>query len=126
MGIVYQKDASAEKQALSANLYPVGAVYMSFDSTDPADLFGGTWERIEGRFLLGASDGYPVDSTGGSTSGSVNIPVTAYKDGTWGLYPKSAPNGDWVQWGSTVARMGVYSVSTMPPYLSIYMWRRVG
>ena len=35
-------------------LYPVGAVYISVNSTSPASLFGGTWERIaQGRMLLG-------------------------------------------------------------------------
>lgn len=37
--------------------YPVGSIYMSVNSTDPGTLFGGTWERITGRFLLGATDG---------------------------------------------------------------------
>lgn len=37
--------------------YPVGAVYISLDSTDPSTLFGGTWERIaQGRCLFGADD----------------------------------------------------------------------
>ena len=35
-------------------IYPVGAVYISANSTSPASLFGGTWESIGGRFLLGA------------------------------------------------------------------------
>ena len=30
--------------------YPVGAIYMSVNSTDPSDLFGGTWERIQDQF----------------------------------------------------------------------------
>lgn len=33
--------------------YPVGAIYISGVSTSPAALFGGTWEQIKGRFLLG-------------------------------------------------------------------------
>ena len=35
-------------------IYPVGAIYISTSSTSPATLFGGTWERINGRFLVGA------------------------------------------------------------------------
>ena len=33
-------------------VYPVGSIYMSVSSTSPATLFGGTWQKIEGRFLL--------------------------------------------------------------------------
>lgn len=35
-------------------LYPIGSIFMSVNDTSPAVLFGGTWEKIEGRFLAGA------------------------------------------------------------------------
>lgn len=50
------------------DIYPVGSIYMSVNATDPARLFGGTWERIEDRFIMGASDTYPAGSTGGSAT----------------------------------------------------------
>lgn len=31
--------------------YPVGAIYLSWSSTSPASLFGGTWTQITDRFL---------------------------------------------------------------------------
>lgn len=33
-----------------------GMIYQSVSPTSPAELFGGTWERITGKFLLGATD----------------------------------------------------------------------
>ena len=39
-------------------MYPVGAVYISTVETSPALLFGDTWEKIEGKFLLSASSEY--------------------------------------------------------------------
>lgn len=42
-------------------VYPVGSIYMSVSSTSPATLFGGTWQQIQGRFLLGT--GTPDDNT---------------------------------------------------------------
>lgn len=50
------------------DIYPVGSIYMSVNDTDPARLFGGAWKRIEGRFIMGASDTYPAGSTGGSAT----------------------------------------------------------
>ena len=37
-------------------VYPVGSVYTSVNSTSPASLFGGTWELIQNKFLLGTDD----------------------------------------------------------------------
>lgn len=48
--------------------HPVGTSYISENPTSPAELYGGTWERIEGRFIMGASDDYPAGSTGGGTT----------------------------------------------------------
>ena len=51
-----------------SKIYPVGSIYMSTSSTDPKNLFGGTWERIQDRFLLCAGSSYSAGSTGGSAS----------------------------------------------------------
>lgn len=48
---------TVEATSLILAAYPVGSIYMSVNSTDPGTLFGGTWERITGKFLLGATDG---------------------------------------------------------------------
>lgn len=39
------------------NPYPVGAIYISDNSTSPASLFGGTWEQLDGYYLY-AGNGY--------------------------------------------------------------------
>lgn len=49
-------------------IYPVGSIYMSVNVTNPKELFGGTWERIRGRFLLGASNSYAAGSRGGEAT----------------------------------------------------------
>lgn len=49
-------------------IYPVGSIYMSVASASPATLFGGTWEQLKDRFLLGAGDSYTAGDTGGSAS----------------------------------------------------------
>ena len=37
------------------DVYPVHSIYMSTNGTDTGLLFGGSWTRIQGRFLLGAT-----------------------------------------------------------------------
>lgn len=41
------------------DLYPVGSIYMSVNDTSPASLFGGSWEKISGRFLIGSGSPQP-------------------------------------------------------------------
>lgn len=53
-------------------IYPVGSIYMSVNNTNPGTLFGGTWEQIQGKFLLGQSSGH----TGGSTGGAETVTLT--------------------------------------------------
>lgn len=47
------------------SIYPVGSIYLSVIDTSPAILFGGTWEKIQGKFLLGSSMAHSLGSTGG-------------------------------------------------------------
>lgn len=49
-------------------IYPVGSIYMSINATNPKELFGGTWEQIQGKFLLGMSSNYPAGSQGGEAT----------------------------------------------------------
>ena len=35
-------------------IYPIGSIYMNINNTNPGTLFGGTWEQIQARYLMGA------------------------------------------------------------------------
>lgn len=52
-------------------IYPVGSIYMSVNNVSPQYLFGGTWERLKDRFLLGSGDTYNNGATGGSATVSL-------------------------------------------------------
>ena len=92
--------------------YPVGSIYMSVNSTSPADLFGGTWEAMPaGRVLLaqGTSEWgveYQAGSTGGEhehqlsvgelPSHEHNITISSagnHKHGIYSNYNEEGSNG---------------------------------
>lgn len=49
-------------------IYPVGSIYMSVNNISPETLFGGTWEQLQDRFLVGAGDVYIAGNTGGAAT----------------------------------------------------------
>jgi hypothetical protein len=54
-------------------LHPVGSYHISDDPTEPSVLFGGVWERVVGRFLLGSGDGYATGDVGGETEHTLTV-----------------------------------------------------
>jgi len=61
-------------------IYPIGSIYMSVNNTSPATLFGGTWQQLKDRFLIGTGDTYSNGATGGASS--INyIPAGTNKNG---------------------------------------------
>lgn len=127
------------------NPYPVGAIYLSAAATSPASLFGGTWERLKDRFLLGAGDTYTVGDTGGESEHQLTVaemPSHYHDDITindkrltvWGeygssgafamdsLYNSSVHNNNFFRTGNLG---GDKPHNNMPPYLAVYMWKRV-
>lgn len=135
-------------------IYPIGSIYMSLESTSPASLFGGTWERITGRFLLGgSSDTYTIGSTGGEATHTLSEPElptlyghitmhsaeTDSKGSIWwnptGVFstsplhnsynaPSSGSGGATSISGITFRAGGDAAHNNMPPYLAVYMWKR--
>ena len=46
--------AMADMSRAIKNAFPVGKVWISFDETSPAEIIGGEWKKVEGRFLFAA------------------------------------------------------------------------
>lgn len=62
--------------------WPVGSLFMTFDSTNPASLLGGgTWVQIKGRYLLAADTGNPVDGTTTVGAMTKNVPLPSHTHG---------------------------------------------
>lgn len=66
-------------------IYPIGSIYTSVNSTSPADLFGGTWEQISGRFLIGtgAAEANTTDYWGTLGASDVNCPAGEMGGEAW-------------------------------------------
>ena len=67
-------------KVLTDAIYPVGSIYMSMSSTNPSNLFGGTWERIGvGRTLVSAGgDANAVVDTNTITNRGTNTAQTTW------------------------------------------------
>lgn len=59
--------------------FKVGDIYLTTNSTNPSSIFlGTTWQKIEGRFLLGTSGSGASKATGGSNAKTItqaNLPA---------------------------------------------------
>lgn len=123
--------------------HPVGSIYQTTSPENPSVTFGGgTWERIEGRFIMGASDTYPAGSTGGSATKTIaktNLPnekigvFSLYTKGSEGRefdavslsYTHSDGSGNFSRTGITDPLGDSTPLDILPPYYSVYIWRRV-
>ena len=122
-------------------IYPIGSIYMSVNSTNPATLFGGTWERIQDRFLLAAGSSYSAGSTGGEAQHTLtveempshthtgsyneNIMLDTGKVNAWGSPIKTTGTSEYTAQPGQLSNIGGNQPhNNMPPYLAVYMWKR--
>ena len=135
--IVLQRD-------LLNKIYPIGSIYMSVNQTSPASFLGGTWTQITDRFLLSAGSLYTAGSTGGEATHTLIISEMPSHSHTMtaGITMSNSHNHDTSN-GANVIAMCPTNASdvnltpqsnitgegqahnNMPPYLVVYMWRRV-
>ena len=114
------------------SVYPVGSIYLSADATSPASLFGGTWERIEDRFLLAAGSTYTAGDMGGEAAHTLTVSEMPSHNHTYTI-PGNETGTSW--YGANGTAKGAPQSSgdsgdgeahnNMPPYLAVYMWKRV-
>lgn len=111
---VMLSDPKAWLSALSLSIYPVGSIYMSVNSTNPGTLFGGTWEQLQNRFLLGAGTSYSNGATGGAASVTLTAAqsgVPAHSHGHTLSAASKTLTGDISPYGDTGLLSGSYKVS---------------
>ena len=115
-----------------SKVYPVGSIYMSVNSTNPSTLFGGTWEQLKDRFLLAAGNTYSAGSTGGEATHTLTVNEIPSHSHRVGVISNSQMGGSgyyyFVTSGSDISTTDVggdAAHNNMPPYLTVYMWKRV-
>lgn len=128
--VVYDPDGDGE---IAPAVYQVDDVFISFSAVSPAERFGGDWEQIKDVFLLAAGDTYAAGSEGGEATHQLTVDempshthtTYAYTYQTGSSY--SIANGSTAQWqGITSSSAGGNGAhNNMPPYVTVYMWRRV-
>lgn len=158
---------NAVKEAIKAAwqiIYPVGSIYITTDTVDPAVRFGGTWEQLKQKFLIAADDeseNYKNQATGGAFSrnytpqGSVGghaltvneipshnhgISASAFSStrgivdgegsGVISDYVCDPVAGTTENRGGSAAHYHEFTgaqstIDTTPPYLAVYMWKRI-
>lgn len=137
-------------EGMPGRMRPVGSIYLSIDPTDPSTLFGGKWERIQGRFLLAASSSYEAGSTGGEathtlTTDEMPIHNHNFSNHKYITMPSTgaSPARKHVKGDSSSDIFAIASEdnpvyrndspdvggsdahNNMPPYLAVYIWKRI-
>lgn len=130
-------------------MYPIGSIYLSFDSTDPSTIMGGTWEQIIGnsssdqdRFLLLTNTSNPAGNVSGSIGGEATHTLTVNEMPSHShrqyVTANSGGHGTRMDYNSdksglmhydqgidTGPKGGGQAHNNMPPYMRVYGWKRV-
>lgn len=125
------------------NLYPVGSIYMTATMTSASQVskaLGGTWEAWgAGRVPVGVNpndnDFKAPNKTGGAKTVTLKVdqmPEHAHEIkgeaggqgslSSWSRLDQWCPNYAWNTW--TEPRGGGKPHENMPPYITVYMWKR--
>lgn len=113
-------------------IYPVGSIYLAYNHTNPATLFGGTWVRLQNAFLWAVDSSGTIGQTGGEKTHKLTVEeLPAHSHGS--VYSQHANGTKDKAWYTTSGSSVAYgAVSTgggeahnnMPPYIQVSAWRR--
>lgn len=132
------------KQFMLDMIYPVGSIYMSVNNANPSSFIGGSWEQLKDTFLLAAGDTYVGGSSGGEAEHTLTVDEmpshnhrlkTDIDNEDWNVtWPEWFEYADgWTQQAGETEAPATHTTSTgggqphnnMPPYLAVYVWKRV-
>jgi len=119
-------------------MYPIGSIYITINDVNPSTLFGGTWEQVKDTFLLCAGDKYKAGTIGGEEKHKLTIDeMPSHRHNQWQA-PANSKNGSYANqvlggnaFSGTMSGMlvtatgGNQSHNNMPPYQTVYVWKRI-
>lgn len=138
-GQVGEGGSTVDISTIIQTIYPVGSIYISVNNVNPTILFGGVWEPIEDVFLL-ACGKRPAGEIGGEethqlTVGELPAHTHQYKRHSLNREdtdPETGQDAYGVSNKTLDERIGTSEMTggdqphnNMPPYLTVYMWKRV-
>lgn len=120
-------------------IYPIGSIYLSVNNTSPSVLFGGEWEQIKDRFLLGCGDTFVNGVVGGEKDHILTLEEMPNHSHSYEAYIDMNPVGGYDKvivygnpQGTAYHTFNVSDVggsvphNNLPPYLAVYIWKRIG
>lgn len=132
--------------------HPVGSYFITESADNPHEILGGgVWQKLEGRFLLGANASYSVGSEGGEAMHTLTENELPKIDGSWRLHGQENGSLFYTLYGHATGNLiaskyqsfqkvtatnansygspgfafgGGASHNNMPPYRAVNIWRR--
>ena len=119
--------------------YPVGTYWIGHTHTSPASLIGGTWYRVQSRFLWGTTTSGTIGATAGEQTHVLTqseMPSHTHQfrrpkwfsgdatSGTSGSIYGTTSTTTYFGTGETTATGSGAAHNNMPPYVNVAIWRR--
>lgn len=151
---IQYRDWNKLVNSIKNEMYPVGAVYITYNNTNPSTFLGGTWVQFgQGRTLIGQGTGndgstsmsFTSESSGGEYKHKLSadempshyhnvvlndakneILRIHYDRGTWGRYNEPNRNSGGVNTSAVITNSqgGSQPHNNIPPYITVYFWSR--
>lgn len=122
-------------------IYPIGSLYLTTSTVSPAVLFGGTWERIKGRCIVGVdendTDFNTVSKTGGEKTHTLTVDempahnhniqgaMNGASGSSWCVALNSDRSVNWSITNGSQNKGGGQAHNNLQPYYTAYIWKRI-